>query len=152
MNSARCMLAVAALAFTMPAQAAVGDPEVIIYRVSGMVDDGGGGGFATSFHCTNFSGVPETLRIVLRPQGGTTIVTNQPFAINHLQTLILSTHHVTPYADTNLATGAFQGTAAIAATSINMTCTAMQVQTNTTIPQGIALHMTRFNPIAGTQE
>src|SRR5262249_32182544 len=151
MNSVRCMIAVAALAFTMPAQAAVGDPEVLIYRVAGAVDDGGGGGLATSFFCTNFSGVAETLQILLRDPDGTPIGTNQAFSINHLQTVILSTHDATTYTDTNLATGAFQGTAAIAATSPNVTCTAMQVQTNITIPTGIALHMTRFSPAPGTQ-
>jgi len=150
MNSVRCMLAVAALAFAMPAQAAVGDPEIIIYRVAGMVDDAAGG-TASSIHCTNFSGVTETLRVVLRSQNST-IVFNNTFPVNHLNTIILSTHDVTIYSDTNLATNSFQGTAAIAATSINMTCTAMQVQSNITIPTGIALHMTRFNPIAGTQE
>ena len=150
MKSVRYMIAVAALAFAMPAQAAIGDPEVIIYRVSGVVDDAAGG-TASAVHCTNFSGVPETLRIVTRNQSGG-LVTNNGFTINHLQTVIASTHDVTIYTDTNLATGSFQGTAAIAATSINMTCTAMQVQSNITIPTGIALHMTRFNPIAGTQE
>jgi len=150
MNSLRYPIAVAALVFTMPAQAAIGDPEVILYRVSGVVDDAAGG-TASAVHCTNFSGVPETLRIVVRALNGA-LVTNQAFTINHLQTVIVSTHDVTIYTDVNLATGSFQGTAAIAATSINMTCTAMQVQSNITIPTGIALHMTRFSPIAGTQE
>jgi ABC-type uncharacterized transport system substrate-binding protein len=44
------------------------------------------------------------------------------------------------------------GTAAIAATSVNVTCTAVQVQSNNIAPVSIPLHMTRFNPIPGTQE
>ena len=150
MKSLRYLIAVAALAFTMPAQAAVGDPEVIIYRVSGVVDDNNGG-LATSFHCTNFSGVTETIRVVTRGLTGT-ITANTTANVPHLNTIIWSTHDVAIYTDTNLMTVAFQGTAAIAATSVNVTCSAMQVQTNITVPTGIALHMLRFSPIAGTQE
>src|SRR5262245_4461664 len=152
MKSLRSMIAVTALAFTMPAQAAINDPEFIIYRVSGVLDDGASNGTATSFHCTNFSGVPENVRFVVR--GPTTaILFNAPFTINHLHTLTVSTKDVVIYADVPLNTGAVtQGTAAIAATSVNVTCTAMQVLPQGVFPQGIALHMTRFNPIAGTQE
>jgi hypothetical protein len=152
MKSLRLMVAVAALAFTMPAQAAQVDPEVIIYRVSGVLDDGISNGTATSFHCTNFSGVAENVRFVVR--GPTAVIlANQAFAIPHLHTFTASTKEVSIYADVSLATGAVQqGTAAIAATSVNVTCTAMQVLPQGALPQGIALHMTRFNPIAGTQE
>ena len=45
-----------------------------------------------------------------------------------------------------------QGTAAIAATSINVTCTAVTVLPQGAFPTGFALHMTRFNPIPATQE
>jgi hypothetical protein len=33
-----------------------------------------------------------------------------------------------------------------------MTCSAMIVDAATTVPQGIALHMQRFNPLDNTQE
>src|SRR5262249_12237048 len=120
-----------------------------IYRVSGVIDDNNV--LATSFHCTNFSGVTENVRIVTRSLAGP-LVTNTAGTVPHLGTAILSTHHVFIYPDTNMSTGTFAGTAAIAATSTNVTCTAMQVQTNVTNAVGIALHMTRFNPIAGTEE
>src|SRR3954454_21594863 len=149
MKSVRHLIAVAALAFTMPAQAGVNDPEVVIYRASGVVD---AGVTATSFHCTNFSGVTENVRIVVRGLGSS-ILANTVVPVAHLNTAILSTQDVFIYSDSSLATGATGGgTAAIAATSVNVTCTAMQVQTNVTNPVGIALHMTRFNPITGTQE
>src|SRR5262249_34863067 len=144
------LIAVAALAFTVPAQAGVDDPEVIIYRVSGVADDNSV--LATSFHCTNFSGVPETIRIVLRHLDGTIVRNHFQTPIPHLNTTILSTHHATIYSDISLNTGTFQGTAAIAATSVNVTCSAMQVQTNSLPPVGIALHVTRFNGIPSTQE
>src|SRR4051794_13320935 len=46
------------------AWAATSDPEVIIYRFPGVRDVGNAAfnGVATVFHCTNFSGQPETIR------------------------------------------------------------------------------------------
>jgi len=150
MKTLRCMIAVAAVAFTLPAQATINDPEVLLYRASGVADSGGN--TATSFSCTNFSGVPENVRIVIRSVGGG-IVANTVNTVNHLNSVIVSTSDVTIFTDINLATGAFGGgTVAIAATSINVTCTAMLVQPSTTLPEGIQLHMTRFNPIPATQE
>jgi hypothetical protein len=51
-----------------PAQAAVGDPELILYRFAGVTDNGGAAnqGVAIVFHCTNFSGVTEIIRFVTR--------------------------------------------------------------------------------------
>src|SRR5262249_39929881 len=70
MKAIHWIIAAAALAFVLPAEAdaAVGDPEMVIYRFPGVADNGGGAGVgvATVFHCTNFSGVQETLRIVTR--------------------------------------------------------------------------------------
>ena len=152
MTSLRCLIAVAAVAFTLPAQAAVGDPEVIIYRISGVIDNNIG--FATIFWCTNFSGVPETLRVVVRGPTST-IAANNAVTVNHLNTAALATRDVNLFTgETNMNTGVIDpgGTAAIAATSVNITCTAMQVQTNVANAVGIALHVTRFSPIANTQE
>ena len=152
MKTLRCAIAAAALAFTVPAQAAVGDPEVIIYRISGVIDNNTG--FATIFWCTNFSGVPETLRIVVRGPTST-LVANNPVTVNHLNTAALATRDVNLFTgETNMNTGVIDpgGTAAIAATSVNITCTAAQIQHFTTGPISLPLHMTRFNPIPSTQE
>ena len=52
-----------------------------------------------------------------------------------------------------LGTGAInQGTAAIAATSINLICTAMTVDAASFSPVGISLRGIRFNPIPGSRE
>jgi hypothetical protein len=151
MKSLRRMIAVAAVGFIMPAQAGIADPEVIIYRVSGVVDDAGGNARATSIHCTNFSGVDENIRFVVRGPNAA-LLANGVFTVPHLNTVTVSTKDTPQYLDFALNTGPVQqGTAAIAATSINVTCTAMQVQP-ASIPEGIALHMTRFSPIANTQE
>jgi hypothetical protein len=65
----------------------------------------------------------------------------------------VSTHPTTIFIESNLATGTFsQGTTAIAATSINVICTAMIVDAASASPIGIALRGIRFNPIPGAQE
>jgi hypothetical protein len=149
------LAAALAIGMAAPASAAVGDPEVIIYRASGVRDTGGGAftGLATAFHCTNFSGVSESIRFVVRNTTGA-LLANQAVTVPHLNTVTVATKEIGSYLITNnLNTNPIeQGTAAIAATSINVTCTVWVVQANITTPEGIALHMTRFNPAPGTQE
>src|SRR5262245_54498058 len=94
-------IAIAAMLFALvlpaPADAGINDPEVVIYRFPGVADNGGtNSGIETVFHCTNFSGVPETLHIVVRATDGT-IVGNFAQLINHHQTLTLATHATAIY-------------------------------------------------------
>jgi hypothetical protein len=160
MPAIRSITAVAALIATLslapvpPARAALGDAEVIIYRFPGVRDNGGADntGVTTSFHCTNFSGVPETIRIVVRDFDGT-LKANVPFVVIHLATLTASTHSATLYSDAVLTTGVVaQGTAAIAATSINVICTAVTLDAASASPNGFALRGIRFSPVPGSQE
>ncbi len=155
MKVVRWMTAVAALAFALSVQApdralgAVGDPEVILYRFTGVHNFGTS---ATAFHCTNFSGVQETIRIVVRDQNSTVAV-NHATVIVHLQTVSFVTQFVGFYGHMNLSTGnVSQGTAAIAATSTAFVCTAGTVNTSASTPVGLALHGIRFSPVPGTQE
>jgi len=164
MTSLRCLIAVAALAFTVPAQVAVpaqagvNDPEVLIYRGAGVIDNGGMGltGNATAFHCTNFSGVPENIRFVVRTATGTLAANSAAAAVAHLNTVTALTKDTVLFfigIRLMLNTGSVPaGTVAIAATSINVTCTAMLVDATTMTPAGIKLHLTRFNPIPATEE
>ena len=127
MKAIHRIITAAALACVLPAaaNAATTDPEVILYRFSGVLDNGGGigAGVATAFHCSNFSGVPETVRIVVRDSNAGQAA-NTAFGINHLQTKTFTTHAVTLYAQITLGTGVvLQGTAAIAATSTSIVCT-----------------------------
>ena len=156
MKAIHWITAAAALSFVQPVQAATSDPEVIIYRFTGVTDNGEGAGLgsATTFHCTNFSGTSETIRFVTRGSNGT-LVSNQANAIGHLVTLTASTHNTLAYReDLTFATGAvLQGTTAIAATSINIICTAMTIDAaNPLRPDGVALRGIRFAPIPGSQE
>src|SRR5262245_52594046 len=123
MKAIHWIIAAAALAFVQPVQAATTDPEVIIYRFPGVFDDGSatGLGTATVFHCTNVSGVNETIRFVTRGASGA-LITNVTADISHLQTLSVGTHFVSSYfLNASLATGLVgEGTTAIAATSVNV--------------------------------
>jgi hypothetical protein len=148
------IIAAAALACTEPVQAAIGDPEVIIYRFPGVTDYRGADnvGVATSFHCTNFSGVTENIRFVTRGSGGN-LLTNMDFGIAHLATLTVSTHDTAAYAGiaNTLNTGLIAQTA-IAATSINIICTAVTMDGASVAPVGVELRGSRFSPIPGSQE
>jgi len=157
MKAIHWIIAAGALASVQPtpASAGVNDPEVIIYRVPGVRDDGGGNGVgvATVFVCTNFSGAEENLRIVVRNANGA-ILQNSGGNIFHLTTNTTSTHptNLFPFGAFQNTGAVNQGTAAIAATSLNIICTAMIVNAAATSPQGIALRMIRFNPVPGSQE
>src|SRR5262249_24480511 len=115
----------------------------------------------TVFLCTNFSGVTETIRFATRRADGS-LATNLTINIAHLATVSVGTGafpdgsippHVSTYSlSLNLATGAVLGTAAIAATSTNIICTAMVLDAANSKPDGVALRGIRFNPVPGSQE
>jgi dihydrodipicolinate synthase/N-acetylneuraminate lyase len=157
MKSIRSMIAALALAFVLPAaaDAATTDPEVIIYRFPGVVDDGdSNAGIATIFNCTNFSGTTETVRFATRSTSGT-LIGNVTVSIQHLATKTASTHNTLAFTDDTLVLQIAmlgQGTTAIAATSINIICTAMIVDAANAKPVGIALRGGRFNPAPGSQK
>jgi hypothetical protein len=158
MKAIRSVLVLAALAIGMsaPAVAGVNDPEVIIYRFPGVRDDGSpdGLGVATVFHCTNFSGATENLRFVTRGIFGT-LLTNVTSSIQHLRSLAHSTHFTKAYSGAGLSlnTGeVVEGTTAIAATSINIICTAETIDASTLVPIGVARRGIRFAPVPGSQE
>jgi hypothetical protein len=156
MKIVHSMIAALGLAFVLPAaaDAGVNDPEVIIYRFPGVRDNGGGAntGMSTVFHCTNFSGVVEKMRFVAR-DFDSTILANIDFTISHLFTLTVGTHFSVLYNEQlSLNTGVVQGTAAIAATSTSIICTAMTIDASSAVPNGFALRGIRFNPVPGSQE
>jgi hypothetical protein len=129
---------------------ATGDPLKVLYRISGITDKAG---VATSFHCSNFSGVTESMTLVVRNFNGT-VLANTSFSMAPSQTKTVSTRGTNLYAeDVTLNTGPVtQGLALIRATSIDIICSAMTVNATAALPQGFDLHMVRSNPMAGTQE
>jgi hypothetical protein len=129
---------------------ATGDPLKVLYRISGITDKAG---VATSFHCSSFSSVNETVSLVIRNFNGT-VLANTSFSVAPSQTRTASTRGTNLYAeDVLLNTGLVtQGLALIRATSIDIICSVVVVNATAALPQGIELHMVRSNPMAGTQE
>src|SRR5215216_33156 len=149
MIALRWIIAVAAMAFVLPAHAATTDPIQIIYRTSGVTDNGAS---ATAFHCTNLSAVTELVRVVVRHRTGE-IAGNVEVPLPSFNTVTGSTRLTALFIGFSLATGIVnQGTAVVASTTTFIFCSAMIVETTASTPQGIALHLVRFNPMPDTTE
>src|SRR6185436_11756372 len=75
------------------------DPQMQIYRFTGLRDNGGAvnAGTATVLHCTNFSGSTETLRLQIRQFTGT-VVKDNTFNVTHNYTFTIATHGVAAFA------------------------------------------------------
>src|SRR5215216_4696089 len=67
MKILRWIIAVAGVAFVLPAHAATTDPIQIIYRMWGVLNAPPA---ATVINCTNLSAVPEIVRVVVRGETG----------------------------------------------------------------------------------
>jgi hypothetical protein len=139
-----------------PQPEAVGDPLQRLYRISGVRDSGNApeSGQATSFHCTSVSTVNETLVIRVRDFDGA-IVGARSITISPNRTRTMSTHFTRMFfEDATVSPGEVinQGSAEILATSIQVFCSAMIVDAAVNFPEGIALHLVRFNAIPGSQE
>ena len=144
-----------ALAATPAAPAlAVSGPSQVIYIFPGVTDNGGASfaGIATAVHCFSFSPSQEEIQYVVRKNDGT-IAANVSETVNQFQTITVATHGINIYSVFVLGTGSIlQGVIGITATSTNIVCTAQVIDASATVPNGIDLHGTRFNPIAGSQE
>jgi hypothetical protein len=140
---------------TAPNVARATGPLKAIYRVAGVTDSGQttATGTATVFHCTNMSSADEVIRVQIRTSSGF-LWRQEDIDIQPLRTWTISTHVTAVFFDNLfLNTGILdQGSAHISATHTNIYCSAMIVDAEATVPQGIALHLVRFNPHPGTQE
>jgi len=135
---------------------ALSDPQTIVYRTSGVRDNGGAinTGVATSFHCTNYGNVSELVRIKIFNFNGTNVSDNT-FTVPSKRTHTASTHGTVAFnEDAFLSAGTLveQGHAAIFATSTKVGCSAMILDASVAGPQGISLHMIRYSPDPGTME
>jgi hypothetical protein len=134
---------------------AVSGPYQVLYIFPGVRDTGtaAGTGVATTVVCFSFSPSTESIQYVVRNFGGT-IAVNTTYPINSFQTVTASTHDAILYdEDLYLSTGTIdQGVLGISATSTNVVCTAQVIDASASVPNGIDLHGTRFNPISGSQE
>ena len=133
-----------------PALAATTDPFQVLYIFPGVLN---AGGVATVVHCFSFSPTAETIQYTVRNSNGT-IAANTTIIINQFQTKTATTQAVVLYfSDLSFGTGIVnQGALGISATSPNIVCTAQVIDASVSVPNGIDLHPTRFNPISGSQE
>lgn len=131
-------------------------PQQIIYRVSGVRDDGQGAqlGVATSFHCTNWSNLPEKLAIAVYNFNGA-LARARSFIVNSHYTFTVSTHKTLIFSENEILSPGVdidQGYAQIHSTTTNIYCSAMIVDAASSSPAGIALHLVRFNPFPGSTQ
>jgi hypothetical protein len=136
------------------ADAATTDPIKVIYRVSGVRDSGDAMnvGRATSFNCSNFSGVSERVVIQVRNPGGQLLATKS-YTVPANGTVTASTHLTDLFGDDSLNTfGVSQGLAVIYSTTTVMICNAMIVDAGSASVLAVTLPMVRFNSWAGSQE
>jgi hypothetical protein len=157
MKSTRALPLIFIVAFaSMTAHAEERAIGKIIYRVAGVVNSGGADEQfgATVIPCTNISGKGIRMQVILRNKLGTVMETvNYPIAAN--ATVTFSTKRTLAYQDDIRPVAIHeleQGSAIIRATSRKVICSATQVDATSDFPNGAALHMVRFNPIAGTVE
>ena len=150
-------IAAAALTAALPAQATTFSLRTI-YVASGVFDSGDLAdlGTATSVHCSNLSGKSATVRVSFYARNGLLEGFNSgPLA--NLETRTISTH-ATYFGETYLGTGAIaQGVLNVQSTESGVFCSAMLVDAAggpgaADVPQGVALHMVRYNPHPGTVE
>ena len=148
-------IAAATLLTTVPAIAAADDPLKVIYKVSGVIDPGSASftGIATVFFCTNFSNVPEVVRISLRAEANGA-PTNNTYGFSVGETRTFVTHEINAYSvDAELAPGVLftQASAILFATTTNVHCSATQIDAAAEPAIGIPLHMVRFRPATNSR-
>jgi len=142
-------------ALAQPASAVTFPSLTTIYIGSGVHDNGGAtnAGTATTFHCSNVSGVTAQIRFLVLDtaafvRGG--VVVN-PF---HGATMTVSTHHTAAFEESaGLATGFVNaGVINIESTQSGVFCTARNIDASLGNPVGVPIDLVRVNPHPGTVE
>ena len=156
MKKSLLALAAACAAFVAPEASATTFPTLTtIYVGSGVYDNGAAAnaGVATSFICTNASGLTASMRFLVLDTPGSVAASNTT-GMNHGETLTASTHSTFIFADSSLSPGILiqQGGVVIESTQSGVFCTAMILDASTATPNGIPLHLVRVNPHPGTVE
>ena len=147
--------AVALIATLAQPAAAITFPSLTtIYVGTGVVDDGSAAntGVATSFNCSNVSGVSAEVRfLVLGPFGA--VEGNMTTTVPHGGTTTASTHLTASYStNVPLATGVVsQGAVNIESTQSGVFCNAI-VTDAADAGNGFDINMVRVNPHPGTVE
>ena len=126
-----------------------------IYVGSGVADTGSGenAGTATTFHCTNASGLLANIRFLVLSPAGLPLASAGFNSVPHGATRTISTHPTLAFADNSLGTGlVLQGGAIIEATESGVFCSANVIDAASGTPSGVPLRLVRINPHPGAAE
>jgi len=150
-------IAFVASAFTIaPTASAATFPSLTtIYIGTGVRDNGGTvhAGTATTFHCSNVSGVSTSVRFLVLYHTGSVAVSFTR-TVAHGATVAVSTHATLPYEeDTDLGTLAVsEGVINIESLQSGVFCNAKTIDASAAFPDGVVLPLVRVNPHPGTVE
>ena len=143
-----------ATALVQPAAAITFSKLTTIYIGGGVIDDGGASnaGVATSFVCTNVSGLTASIRFLVLNTAGQVVAQQTINDYLHGVTLAGSTHFTGIYPEANLATGGFfVGAVNIESTQSAVFCSAMIVHAGS-LENLTPLRLVRINPHPGSVE
>ena len=147
--------ALSAVGLAAPAAAITFPSLTTIYIGSGVRDDGGAGhaGTATTFHCSNVSGVATQIRFLVLSSFGN-IRGNLTLNAVHGETLTISTHDTTAFFEhESLGTGVVtEGAVNIESLQSGVFCTAKTIDAALASPVGVPIDLVRVNPHPGTVE
>jgi hypothetical protein len=155
-KSLTALLAVLAAASLIAPASAITFPSLTtIYVGSGVRDNGGAenAGTATTFHCSNVSGVTAQVRLSVLSSGGV-VLSDPTFTLLNGRTLTVSTHNTLTYAETgNMATSVVaEGAINIESTQSAVFCNAKTINAASASPVGVPIDLVRVNPHPGTVE
>ena len=144
-------------AIASPAAAVTFPSPTTIYVGSGVYDSGGGvnRGIATSIHCSNVSGVPVDVRVLILDSDGA-VEGSQTRTLAHGATVTFSTHQTNIFLEIGPDLVPFyvaQGVVNVEATNSAVFCTAAVIDAENYPPVfSMPLHLVRVNPHPGTVE
>ena len=153
MNTTFAAFALAAT-LAQPAAAVTFPTLTTIYVGSGVTDNGGGEnmGIATTFICTNVSGVTTTIRFLVLSSSGASLGFSTFPSVPHGGTVTLATHATSTFNESQLPTGPVaQGAVNIESLQSGVFCTAFIVDGADAVDMA-PLHLVRVNPHPGTVE
>jgi hypothetical protein len=140
MKLAHWIAVAGALASSLPAHAAATDPIMLVYRVSGAINNSGQNS-GTVIYCSSFSDVAESFEIVIRDSQGNILA-------NSTQTASPFTTFIASMQTLGVPTFAGIGAASIGSSTASVSCTVWNLISGLAVP----MHMQRYNSIPNTSE
>jgi hypothetical protein len=143
-----------AAALAHPASAITFSSLTTIYVGTGVMDDGGAPnlGTASSFFCSNVSGLEAQIRILILAGDGNVVVSSTPNSLPHGTSLIFSTH-ATIMGDVLIETGTLNtGAVNIESTQSGVFCRGAVVNASGPRHDASPIALVRVNPHPGTVE